>query len=460
MTRPLSYQRFHFTDVAVTGHDVRLGYRLTGGPGADLDFTETLTLPAEVPAPDPADPAVRALLAGLHLVFGVSYYKACIPPDIDAAPLAPADADFWERLYTEGMGEFWYSNGIDPRGRVRFPRGGPEPVPAPISARLPAPAGRPGNGRVLVLCGGGKDSAVAREVVRTAGVGADALTLGTSGPQQAQAAAMELRQLVIGRRLDPKLFDLNRAGALNGHVPISACIAFTALLVAYLGGYDAVIAANEGSADEGNLLWNGLAVNHQWSKSLIFEDDCQHWCRRHLAGGPVYFSLLRPLSELRIAQAFATHPRYFDSFTSCNRNFRVASQSPAARWCGHCPKCVFTSLILGPFMDQVTLAGIFGGDFLADPDNLPMLAALVGMDAMKPFECVGTATEARAALGRLAADRRLAPAAADWYRTHQARLALGPDVFDQVLGAEHANRLDSVWRERLDRYLHHSGTGG
>lgn len=448
MSAPPAYQRFEFTGVSTAGHQLHLDYRLAGGPAPDLAFREILGLPASLPAPDPDDPVTRALLAGVHRVFGVSYFKACIPPQIVAEPLPADDAAFWDLLYGEGMGEFWYTNGLDPRGRVHFPRGEAGPAPAV------APAARGGAERVLVLSGGGKDSAVAFEVVRHAGVAADALTLGDSAPQRAQIAAMGVGQLVVTRRLDPALLELNRQGALNGHVPISACIAFIAVLVAHLGGYSAVIAANERSADEGNLVWQGLRINHQWSKSLAFEAAFQDWCRRNIPGGPLYFSLLRPLGELRIAAAIAAHPRYFESFTSCNRNFRVDPQGPVARWCGHCPKCVFTNLILAPFLAPDALLGILGGDFLADPANLDLIAALTGIDGDKPFDCVGTGAEARAALVRLADDARLPAGLADWFARHGERLRVGAAAaWDEAMTVGGPHRLSAPWGRRLCAYL-------
>ena len=74
-------------------------------------------------------------------------------------------------------------------------------------------------------------------------------------------------------------------------------------LIAVLAGRSAVIASNEASASHGNATWHGIDVNHQWSKSLEFERLFGKWLDRDRNGGPEYFSLLRPLSELRIVKA-------------------------------------------------------------------------------------------------------------------------------------------------------------
>jgi hypothetical protein len=418
---------------------------LTDGEDPDVAFEERLVLPEAVPVPDPADPGVAALLDGMHRAFGVSYFKAAVPARVRARPLPEDDARFWDTLYTLGLGEFYYRNDLDPRGRVCFPRGSSLP-----SARQREPT----HERVLLLAGGGKDSAVAREVVRHAGVSADALSLGTAPWITRSVEAMGLRHLVIRRDVDPTLFELNERGAWNGHVPISACIAFVASLVAYVGGYAAVIVANERSADEPNLVWNGIPVNHQWSKSLDFERAFQAWCARRWSGDPVYFSILRPLSEVRIAAAFARHAQYFAHFTSCNANFRYRAHAVPPRWCGRCPKCVFVQLALAPQLDDGTLDHVFGGQFFADPANRQILEALVGMTGFKPFECVGTATESRAALARLATQGRLAESVRPWYLQHVA-----PSVDDPAaewrrataVGGPHC--IPPTWEARLRAYL-------
>lgn len=441
---PPRYDTFRFDDAGIQGHEIRLRYSLLGN--RPIACEETLTLPHDLPPPDPEDPIVARLLTGIHEVFALSYFKAAVPATIDCPPVPPEDARFLETLYTEGMGEFWHRNRLDPRGRVHFPVAAETPAPLPAPPR--------GDEKVLVLIGGGKDSAVAREIVRHAGVGADAISLGTSDAQRRSAEAMGLRHLVIRRKIDPTLFRLNEQGAYNGHVPISALIAFVTLLAAHLGGYSAVIAANERSADEPNTIFNGMAINHQWSKSLVFEDLFQHWCERQLSGGPRYFSILRNLSELGIARLFSTHPHYFERFASCNRNFTQDASDAAMRWCGRCPKCVFAQLILAPFIARETLVSVMGGDFVSEPANRSTLAELTGLEGIKPYECVGTIGECRAALARIAELGFLSPEADQWYE-RQARPVIGDTgpMWNALLEPAGPERIPAIWKQRLDAYL-------
>ena len=444
MRRP-AHAAFAFTHRRIEGRTLMLGYALRGGPDPDIAFEEHIGTPVELPAPDPGDPAVDVLLDAVHRAFGVSYYKAAVPPRVEAEPVGPAEAALWDTLYGEGLGEFWFRNQLDPAQRGAFPVGPPRPA---VSIAQPATE------RVLVLAGGGKDSAVAAEVVRAAGVEADAYSLGSAPWLGRSAAAMGLRHLRSSRRLDPALLALNAAGAYNGHVPISAAIAALSTLVAYVGGYSAVLAANERAADEGNTRWRGIEVNHQWSKSLRFEAAWAEFCAARAPGAPLWRSLLRPLGELAITTAFARHPRYFDHITSCNANFRQSPGAEPSRWCGRCPKCVFVALCLSPALSEADTARIFGQDVLAHRENEALLAALVGQSGMKPFECVGTPEESRLALSRLARQGRLRGMAADFWRDHPEVAAPADDAaWTEAQRPEGPHLLPPVWEERLHAYL-------
>lgn len=390
---PFAFDTFVFAHRAIDGRRIRLGYALTGRDGARAAFEETLDLPASLgPLSGAGSHAVERALLGLHLAGGPSYWKTCLPPRLilERGALSPEDAAFWADVYTLGLGEFFYRNGIDPTGRAGFEANG--------AAAAPAPAGA-ATGPALLLWGGGKDSVVSHEVFAAAGEPHELLSIGRAdwGWVRRSAGTADAALHVVERRLDPKLFEMNAAGAWNGHVPVNAYLAFAGSLVALLAGRSAVVASNEASASQGNVVWNGIDVNHQWSKSLAFERMARAWLARHLAGGPEYVSLLRPLTELRIVKAFATHPAYFDSVTSCNANFRQDG-SAARRWCLTCPKCVFVSLMARPWLDDGAYHALFGGDALADPANLTHVEELLGIRGVKPFECVGTPDETVAAI--------------------------------------------------------------
>lgn len=448
ITRP-RHGIFRFTRCELLGHELRLGYLLTGGPDADIAFEEKIHLPAELPAPDSSDPVVQELMDGCHRVFGVSYFKAALPARIEAKPVTDADADFWDTVYTEGMGEFYYRNGLSPLGKASFPR--------TSETMFRHESAKPAE-NTLVLIGGGKDSSLVADIVLSSGVPAVALSLGTSVWMTTSAEAAGLKLYSITRQLDKKLFELNKEGAWNGHVPISACIAFVSVLVAYAGGFGNVIAGNERGAEDYQIEVDGIPINHQWSKTFRFEKSFHDWCDRHFTHSPRYFSLLRPMSEIHIAKLFARLPHLLENFTSCNRNFTQAATRNDPRWCGICSKCIFVYLLLSPHLTDMQLVSVFGKDFLADSRNKKTLEALLGVGDGKPWDCVGTTEECRLSLTALHRQQRLPELAAEIMQQY-------PDVMsgadfeqkwnaEQTLAAPHL--LTKDWQDRLDAYIRHS----
>ena len=341
--------------------------------------------------------AFAAALRLLHLVAGVSYYKAGVPARIvvEGAPLDAASARFVEQVYRHGLAEFAYQNafhdlGIDLRERIGFPHS--EGAAASHVPMLGLPR------RTLLPIGGGKDSLVSVERCTAIDEPATAVWIGDSGLIAACAERTGLAQLNIRRTLAPALFELNRAGAWNGHVPVTAINSAVLVCAAILYGYDAIAFSNERSASSATLEYEGLEINHQWSKGLAFEQQLRAHIRTHVAADLDYFSLLRPWSELAIARAFARSSAYDDVFSSCNRNFRILGAHPTERWCGQCPKCHFVFLALAPFVAKPRLLRIFGRNLLDDAALAPGFDALLEYRDHKPFECVGEGRESRAAM--------------------------------------------------------------
>jgi hypothetical protein len=353
----------------------------------------------------PAIPAARAAafdaaLTLLHLVAGVSYYKAGVPPRIEVAdgPLDDATAELLEQLYLHGLAEFAYRNGLDLRGRISFPRLVAGTAESPRGDAVPAVGALNLPKRTLVPIGGGKDSLVAVEAIKSIGGEATAVWVGNSALIAACAERTGLPTLNIQRELAPALFELNRLGAWNGHIPVTAVNSMILAVAAILYGYDSITFANERSASAATLEYDGQQVNHQWSKGYAFEQLLGNWLHTHVASDLDYCSLLRPYSELAITRAFARLTPYFDVFSSCNRNFKLLGPKPADRWCGQCPKCHFVFLALAPFLPKPRLLSILGRNLLDDESQAGGFDALLEYQDHKPFECVGEGAEARAAM--------------------------------------------------------------
>ena len=371
----------------------RLVYAFDEGP----ELTETVTIPGAPFALDATRAqAVEQAVRLLHLITGVSYYKAAVPNEIriEGYAIDAATAVLMEQVYVHGLGEFAYRNGLSLHGRVRFP--------VAAQAQAPAPAAAAGlREHALVAIGGGKDSLVSIEALRGAGVDQTVTWIGGSQLIAACAARTGLPTLNIGRALAPELFEYNRQGAWNGHIPVTAINSAIMVLAALLHGVDQVVFSNERSASYGSMIPGTGEVNHQWSKGWAFESAFGAYVQSHVAADLQYYSLLRPLSELAVARQFARTDHYDAHFSSCNRNFHLLGERPTNRWCGVCPKCHFVFLALAPFMPKPRLVGIFGRNLLDDANQTGGFDALLEYQDHKPFECVGEGQESRAAMAAL-----------------------------------------------------------
>jgi hypothetical protein len=313
-----------------------------------------------------------------------------------------------------GLGEFYYQNKIDftVPDFLRIVQGD---VAADTeeektdSTRDMRPSGD------LVLVGGGKDSAVTLGILKESSLTIQTMVLNpTAAALDSIRIAGYKNPIVVRREMDPKLFELNKKGYLNGHTPFSAYLGFLGVTVASLYNYNAVIVSNEKSANEGNVVYRGMEINHQYSKRFQFEQSFRAYLRSFVIPDLIrdpsfassigfrpggrndinidYFSFLRPLNDLQISMIFATFPDFFTTFRSCNAGSKTNS------WCGQCPKCAFTYLILSPFLSAEQLRISFGADLFRHAKIIEHIRALVGLTPVKPFECVGTRDESQLAV--------------------------------------------------------------
>jgi len=370
---------------------------LNYGYSSGEEFCEAIHFPGARTAFSPEEKrALERLVNMLHLAAGISYYKAFCPPRIlvNTQKISPDEAEFFTKFYLRGLGEFSVENNLDLDGIIAFPVTTTD-IPGPEHPPLP-------QGDVIPI-GGGKDSLVSVEILRKAGRPFRPIAVNAGRPILEVIGAADCSDpILISRKIDPGLFLLNKQGAYNGHVPITGILSFIMAMGSILYGYDTVIMSNEQSANEGNMSRDGIEINHQYSKSLEFEQDFSHFISHHVLSGFYYFSLLRPLSETGIALLFSRAPQYFSTFKSCNRNFHIAQGQRHYGWCGDCPKCRFVFLALAPFIGKAGLIRIFGRNLLDDETQERGFRLLSGLEGHKPFECVGEIGECRLLLKSLA----------------------------------------------------------
>jgi len=357
----------------------------------NIDFTEKISFPPVVTRPP--EPILKSILDSLMLILGISYWKAYCPKEIiiESNSLNKEQAEFWDTVYIKGLGEFFYKNKIDFRGLIKFPFN---------ENAVSAPTDFPRKNRSLLGLGGGKDSIVVAEILKSQNKDFDLIT-GDSGIQQEVALAIGKKPLIVKRELDSKLFDVNKeSGAYNGHVPVSVYYAFILLLAAVLFDYKYVLVGNEKSANYGNVEYLGEMINHQWSKSEEFEKLFNDYVDKFITPGVKYSSPFRNMTELQVVEKFAQYPQYFKVFSSCNKNFRINNPSNK-KWCGECPKCLFVFISLAAFLPKAEVLDIFGKNLFEDKNLIPLFEELVGVRNFKPFECVGTKEEVKEALEKI-----------------------------------------------------------
>ncbi len=351
------------------------------------------------------------LVFNMGMIELISYWKCLCPPKVvvKCGSLSDSQIDFWKKIYFNGLGEFFYINGIHATIEdfleidclnVLMPECLSENTQtikhSSNQAFTKAFKQSSNQTNYLVPIGGGKDSVVTLELLSDFLAGGKRPVPLIMNPRGATIGCIEAAGysmddvLVIHRSIHPRLLELNSQGCLNGHTPFSAMLAFYTLLASQLSGIPNIALSNESSANEATVADTG--VNHQYSKSLEFENDFRSYVAEYVSPKYNYFSFLRPLSELQIAMLFSRLPQYHPVFRSCNAG------SKQDIWCGKCAKCLFAYIILSPFIEPRKLNAIFGKDLLNDPSLEPFFQQLIGHADTKPFECVGTVSEVNSAL--------------------------------------------------------------
>ena len=158
---------FRFVRASYADGVAELAYAFDDGE----ELVETIRFPQAPPVPPERRAGFDAALKLLHLIAGVSYYKAGVPPQLELAdgPLDDATAELLDQLYLHGLAEFAYRNGLDLRGRIAFPRLGAERSAGSRGGSAPAVGALDLPRRTLVPIGGGKDSLVAVEAIKSIG---------------------------------------------------------------------------------------------------------------------------------------------------------------------------------------------------------------------------------------------------------------------------------------------------
>ena len=328
------------------------------------------------------EPTLQSLL----LMIGINYW--CVFPTnnirIEGFKLTRDQARFWDSLYLNGLGEYFYFKKIDFRNLIAFPYDDAAIVPIP--ARFERPA------RSLLLNGAGKDSILSAEILKASGSPFDFFAFAPTPAHKRIAKLVGAKNITVNRRRDPWINVFTTSA-----YPSVSTFSFIALLLAELLGYNSIISSNERSADFGNLNYLGLSVNHQWCKSSEAEKLFNDYIQSFITPDISTRSLLRKYSELEIVRRFVRYPQYFYDVTSCNSYFWLSHieqlLSRTNYWCNQCPKCVFLFACFSAFLPKKEMINIFGADLYTKKRLLPLFRRILGIEGFKPLDCVGEPEE-------------------------------------------------------------------
>ncbi len=387
--------------IADDSQSVEFNYSLTHA-GENFELTEQLHFPVPITEQRETQQALR----GLHLALGISYYKIFIPESIKHPyEMDETEASFWNDVWKNGLGEFLFTNQLTHDDLAKFyPQSG-------IMSKGDHRA--EWNDAAILGIGGGKDSIVAGELLKAAGVNLEGFVLATSdqlGQTQQVADKMGIPLHPIQRVIDPKMLLLNkRPDSYNGHVPISLVFALVGTVAAASLGSRYIVVANESSSSIPRVHTGDVAVNHQWSKSFEFESMFRDYVHKNISNSLEYFSAVRPLNSVSIAKLFATYPDYFYAFTSDNSVFKINPEDrPVGRWSLNSAKSLSSFILLSPWIDAELLTEMFGRDFLDEEVLEDLFLSLLGEKGDQPLDCVGTIDELRSSLQRTVNDGKFA----------------------------------------------------
>ncbi|MDO8603889.1 MAG: hypothetical protein Q7K40_00520 [bacterium] len=328
------------------------------------------------------EPTLQSLL----LILGINYWSAFRTRNIriNGFSLTREQARFWDSLYLNGLGEFFYLMKIDFRNLIAFPYN--ETLVLPQPARFERPK------RALILNGAGKDSILSAEILKASGIPFDFFAFAPAPAHERIAKLVGAKTVGVSRRRDP-LLNLFMQGAY----PSVSTFTFVATLLAELLGYDTIVLSNERSADFGNLNYLGLPINHQWCKSSEAEKMINDYIKRYITPDISTVSPLRKFSELEIVRQFVKYPQYHHDVTSCNNYFwlpRIQQRMQRTNyWCNQCPKCVFLFACFSAFLPKKELLSIFGANLYPKRRLLPLFKRILGIEGFKPLDCVGEPEE-------------------------------------------------------------------
>jgi hypothetical protein len=335
------------------------------------------------------------------LAFEANKAASLAPSELDAGPYADLVTDsfweLWESLFRNVWGVWRYENDLPD---YRLPR------PAAIASAHAVSRVEVGDGRekLLMLCGGGKDSLVSMKLLERAGISYDTFVYShsTYGRGQFQHDLIDglvarctpqgvHRGWVIDDALDAPIAAAYPELGIRGIVAAETVSSYwTALPVALQHGFTDVALGITRSTDEHNLVWaeTGEQINYLWGMSAQAECLLHDYVRSELVSNLTMFHLLRPVYDVNVFALLNLDRDAVAETHSC------AQQKP---WCCRCAKCIYVWMNYVAWLPAETVAACIEANLFDIQENRTMLGKMLGLESHKPTDCVGTVSEARLA---------------------------------------------------------------
>ena len=221
---------------------------------------------------------VKNIVFNLGMVEAISYFKATCSPQfiIKCGKIDEFQEKWFKKLFYLGLGEFRYVNNINISEEDFFEF-------VSLGENLNVESEEDSLDGIIIPVGGGKDSNVTLDLLKEYKDKSLAFRIGKNAvsTECAQIAGFDDSKVIeVKRTIDKNLIELNSKGFLNGHTPFSAMVAFLTYLCSYLLGKKYVALSNEASANESNV--DGENINHQYSKTIEFENDFRLYSEKYL----------------------------------------------------------------------------------------------------------------------------------------------------------------------------------
>jgi hypothetical protein len=175
------------------------------------------------------DSAIKNLIFNIGLAEIPTYWKTTCSQKIIIKPgkLDEKQTAWWKNLFLSGMGQFFYENKIDWRKKDFLKISSCGERFKLCKNKL--------KGGYLVPFAGGRDSIVSLEMIKEK-YGAKGIGLFTLNPIEKIQRTVKVtgikKQIIVRRKIDKNLLDLNGKGYLNGHTPFTSLLSFISVFCA------------------------------------------------------------------------------------------------------------------------------------------------------------------------------------------------------------------------------------